>query len=151
MLEESTESFTARWREYATEAQVFARVENDPLLEVGAGGVIVHALERTGPYVPETGLNRVIIHAMTETLEPAESAARTLEVTGISRARLSGPVLLVEEPLLVVDAGVPVVVGCLGGVPAGVAAGDHVSCTVLPPLQVFVLERSPAETHDHEV
>lgn len=151
MFEESTESFTARWRAHATDARIFARVENSPLLELQAGGVIFHALERTGPYIPETGMNSVIVHAMTEEFEAAGAAAPGIEVTGISRGRLSGTVTHIGEGLAVIDAGLPVVVGCFGGLPEDLAEGDPVGCTVLPPLQVFVLERTPAATHDHEV
>jgi len=151
MIEESTESFTSRWRKHATEARIFARVENDPLLELETGGVIMHALERTGPYIPVTGTNRVILHALAESVTAAGDAGPALEVTGISRARLTGSVVQLEEPLLVVDAGLPVVVGCLHGIPAGITEGDTVTFTALPPLQVFVLEQAREAAHDHEV
>lgn len=151
MFEESVESFTARWRGEAAQVHIFSRVENDPLLELEAAGVIFHALERTGPYLPTVGPGRVIVHAITEQVRLPETEQRRLEVTGISRAHIQGPVIKVEAPFLVVDAGFPVVTGLLADDFPALKVGDFVSLEALPPLQAFVLVDSVRRVHDVEV
>lgn len=140
MFEESVDSFLARWRSLAAEVEVFSRVENDPLLEFMAGDVILHALERTNPYLPRVGRNRVIIHAVCESVAAGEPPA-LVEVTGISNIRVTAPVLRAEPPFVVVDAGFPLVVGVLGGF-GHLTAGELISFESVPPLQAFVLEET---------
>lgn len=151
MFEESVESFTARWRSEAAQVHIFSRVENDPLLELEAAGVIFHALERTGPYLPTVGPGRVIVHAITDQVQMAETGVRRLEVTGISRAHIQGQVMKVAAPFLVVDAGFPVVTGLLTDDFPALRTGDFVSLEVLPPMQAFVLVESVRRVHDVEV
>lgn len=151
MFEDSVESFTARWHAAAAEAYIFPRVENDPLLELELGGVIIHAMERTGPYLSRSGPARVIVHATADTVQAAEAGEARVEVTGISRARVNGTISRLEAPFLVVDAGFPLVVGVQQPLPAGLAAGDCVSFEALPPLHAFVLVDSVRRVHDFEV
>ena len=150
MFEESVESFTSRWQGEAVNARVFSRVENDPLLELEASGVILHALERTGPYVPKVGENRVIVHALCTTVEAAPAPETKVEITGISRMHATGQVARLEQPILVVDLGFPLVLGVLEPLGA-VSEGDWISFTALPPLQAFVLEETVRNVHDHEL
>ncbi len=152
MFEESVESFTARWRKAAAEAYIFPRVENDPLLELEAAGVIFHAMERTGPYLPSVGPGHVIVHALAEDAQVLEAPVAHMEVTGISRARISGRITHVEAPFLVVDAGFPVVTGILSQDFSKYRVDAFVAFDVLPPLQAFVLVAdSVRRVHDFEV
>ncbi len=151
MFEESAESFTSRWRSEAADARIFPKVENDPLLELEAAGVIIHAMERTGPYLSRVGPGRVIIHALTSSVEPADSDTCQVEVTGISRARFQGVVTRREERFLVVDAGFRLVVGALEEPPAELGPGSYVRFEALPPLHAFVIADSVRLEHDHEV
>lgn len=150
MFEESVESFTARWRKEAANAYIFPRVENDPLLELEAAGIIFHALERTGPYLPSVGPGQVIIHALAEEAQVLDAPAARMEVTGISRARICGRITRVEAPFLVVDAGFPVVTGILAEDFSKYEIGATVAFDVLPPLQAFVLVDSVRRVH-HDV
>lgn len=151
MFEESVESFTARWRKEAASAYIFPRVENDPLLELEAAGVIFHALERTGPYLPEVGPGHVIVHALAEDAQILDAPVSHVEVTGISRARISGRITQVNAPFLVVDAGFPVVTGILAEDFSKYQVDGFVAFDVLPPLQAFVLVDSVHRVHDFEV
>lgn len=150
MFEESVESFSSRWQAEAIRARVFPRVENDPLLELEANGVILHALERTGPYLPRVGENRVIVHALCQRVEAAPDAEPGVEVTGISRLQATGLVTRKEAHFLVVDVGFTLVLGVLER-PDSVHEGDTVSFEVLPPLQAFVLQEKVRNLHDHEL
>lgn len=151
MFEDSVESFTARWHDAAAEAYIFPRVENDPLLELELGGVIVHAVERTGPYLSRTGPARVILNATAGTVEKTDATDARVEVTGISHARVTGTVSRLEAPFLVLDAGFPLVVGVHGVLPDGLAVGQMVSFEAQPPLHAFVVVDSVRRVHDFEV
>lgn len=151
MFEESVESFTSRWRKQAAHVYIFPRVENDPLLELEAAGVIFHALERTGPYLPSVGPGHVIVHALTEQADLLDDPATRMEVTGIAGARISGRITHVEAPFLVVDAGFPVVTGILAEDFSQYEVDGFVAFNVLPPLQAFVMVDSVRRVHDFEV
>ncbi len=150
MFEESVDSFTSRWQADAASVTVFSRTENDPLLEIEAGGVILHALERTGPYLPKVGSNRVIVHALCESVEQCGEQHAHVEITGISRMKVTAAVIRNEAPFLVVDAGFPLVVGVLHELPP-LSAGDTVSFVALPPLHAFVLPEAVKRRHDSDL
>lgn len=151
VFEESTENFTARWRSEAADVRIFPRVENDPMLELEAGGVILQALERTGPYLPQVGPGRAIIHAFAQAVEQGPEGACQTEVTGISRARFQGRVTRREPGFLVVDVGFSLVAGFLEEPGDDVQVGSHVQFEALPPLHAFILVDSVHRSHDMEV
>ncbi len=152
MFEESVEGFVARWRRDAAEVHLFARVENDPLIEFQAGGAVIHALERTGPYVPHVGPANVIVHMMTEELAVDPGGVPGVEMTGVSRGSVHGSVeRIVEDRLVVVDAGFRVVVGVHAPLPFGLAEGDRVSFEILPPVQAFVISEFRTSRHSDEI
>ena len=151
MFEESAENFTARWKNDAAAVQIFPRVENDPLLEFEAGGVILQALERTGPYLAHAGPGRAVIHALTELVEPDDRSQAGVEMTGISRGRFHGRIIRREPGFLVVDVGFSLVTGVLQEPPESLQAGDMVRFEALPPLHAFVLVDSVQQSHDFEV
>jgi hypothetical protein len=148
VIEDSVEGFVARWRTHAVRATAFARAEGSPLLELGIGDAVVQTLERTGPYLAPTGAVRVVLHAMTHGFDPATEGERSLESAGLGRLELAGTVVERDGPLVVVDAGHPVVVGLDDpageSVPPGV--GAWVRCVSLAPVHAFVMppERSSA-------
>jgi len=140
MIEESPESFIARWREHAADVELFPRTEGSPLLEARAGGALVQLFERTGPYLGRPGPAKVIIHAVTDAVERLEGEAEPgIEVTGLSRFQACGRVVAAEGRVAVVDAGVPVVVGVLGHVGSPPRLGDTVRFTSRPPAHGFVV------------
>lgn len=152
MIEDSVEGFVARWRAHAARATAFARAEGSPLLELEVGGAVVQTLERTGPYAAPAGAIRVILHAVTERFEPVEPLAdveRHLHAVGLAAFEAQGPVLERDGPVVVLDAGVPVVVGLDPGATSGRAAassevampevGAWVRCVGLAPAHAFVL------------
>lgn len=142
MIEESVEGFISRWQSYATPVELFSRVEGSPLLECRAGDLIFHVFERTGPYEARPGEARLIVHAMTEEVQPAPARVRHLELLGLSRIRAQGPVLEVDTEALVLDAGFPLVVGVFAGVPERIAAADWLEFESTAPLHGFLVPGS---------
>lgn len=147
MFEESVESFIIQWRPYAADAALFAHTEGSPLLECYAAGAIFGVLERTGPYSAQSGPAKLILHVMTEQVEPLAEPERRLEVIGPSRLKASGVVVLRQGRMIVVDAGVPLVVGSFTTLPDTLAAGDWVEVRGLPPVHGFVIPKSSRTTH----
>lgn len=144
MFEESVEGFVLRWKPYAASAVLFSRTEGSPLLECLAGGVILQAFERTGPYRAHPGPARLILNPTADRLTVHDSGDKRLETLGISRLRASGLVLLREGQMLVVDAGVPLVVGVDGDLPDDLASGSWVSFESHAPVHAFVVDDRPA-------
>jgi hypothetical protein len=146
VIEDSVDGFVARWRTHAVRATAFARAEGSPLLELGIGDAVVQTLERTGPYLAPTGPVRVVLHAMTRAFAPAAHDERRLEGSGLGRVEIAGAVVERDGPLVVIDAGYPVVVGLDDPAGEGVlpGVGAWVSCVSLAPVHAFVLppERS---------
>lgn len=140
-FEDSIEGFISQWKPYAAAVQLFSRTEGNPLLECGAAGKIFHVLERTGPYQVGPGSARIIVSAAAERVEKAAETRKRLEVTGLSKIHAQGPVLLRQQRTVVVDAGIPLVVGVFAGLPDDVAAGDWLEFTSLPPLHGFVVSQ----------
>lgn len=138
MFEESIESFITQWKPYAATVQLFPHTEGSPLLEVGAAGCIFHVFERTGPYHALSGTAQLIINPVTEQVTKAEGAGKQLDVLGVSRLRVKGLVLLVRSSMVVVDAGVPLVVGVFAGTD-DVALGDWLEFESVAPVHGFLL------------
>lgn len=160
MLEDSPEGFVSRWRRHAAEVELFPRTEGSPLLEVRAAGALVQLFERTGPYLSRPGRKRAIIHPVADSLERLEPGSVRPEIvaTGLSSLYAQGTVVAMEEDVLVVDAGVPLVVGLRGGSPEGLAVGDAVRFTSAAPVHGFVVsETAPLqaqarrERHDDQI
>lgn len=141
MLEDSPESFIARWRKHAATVELFPHTEGSPLLEARAGQALVQLFERTGPYLARPGRAQVIIHPVTESVQRAddENAAPGIEVTGVSQFDVLGRVVSVEGPLVVVDAGVPLVVAVLNQPAETLEPGELVRFSNRPPAHGFVL------------
>ena len=142
MVEEGVDAFIARFKAYASDVQVAARYEGSPLLECFAGDLVVHLFERTNPYHAGTGRARVIIQpeaASCVRLEPDDPApARSAESVALSALAVTGVVALRDDPFLVVDAGIRLVVA-FDALPSEVAVGDRVRFQSRPPIHGFVL------------
>lgn len=147
MVEESPETFVARWRPFAARAHLFSRSEGSPLLEIRLAGAVLQVFERTGPYLAPPGPARVIVNPSAERIERADPGAegdgRRIEPLGISRARVHGTVLEREGEMLVVDAGAPLVVVSLEELPDDIAGGDAVRFETIAPIHGFVLPPDP--------
>ncbi|MEX2536511.1 MAG: hypothetical protein WD273_13020 [Trueperaceae bacterium] len=139
MFEESPDGFISRWRSHAAFVQIFSRTEGLPLLELEAGGAIFQVLERTGPYLAPPGNAKAIINATVDSVEIHTGGRKFVEAASIGHMRGCGIVTLREDPFLVLDVGVPLVVGFQGRVAAEVMPGVWVSFEALPPIHGFVL------------
>ncbi len=144
MLEDSIESFVTQWKPYAATAELFAHFEGSPLLECRAAGKIFHVFERTGPYLSQPGMVQMIIHPVTESVIKLADGSKQFEVIGHSQIRAQGILLLRQENILVIDAGIPLVVGVLGDLPADLNLGDWLHFESSRPIHGFVLP--PART-----
>ena len=118
---------------------VFPNTEGSPLLECQAGDVILSLLERTGPYTTLPGRASAIINVTAGEVAPSEYPVRRLEVPSVSQVVVSGLVLSREDQFLVIDAGIPLVVGVQGSVPESVSAGDWVTFEGIPPIHGFIV------------
>jgi len=148
-MEESVEHFVLQWKPYAMRVQCFARAEGSPLLEVRLPGRIVHVFERTNPYLLPPGPAMLILNPIAEQLTPTEAGTPGLEVIGLSRLRAWGRILLRQPHTVVIDAGTPLVVSVLAGVPAFMTVGDMVAFASLAPIHGFALppeKQLPAPT-----
>lgn len=141
MFEESVESFITQWRPYAADITLFPRTEGSPLLECRAGDAIFGVLERTGPYAAPPGAAKLILHVMTESVQVSDEQVQALEVSGPSRLSATGVVLLRQGQMVVVNAGVPLVVGSFSVLPDDLAAGAWVRLSTLPPVHGFLVPR----------
>ena len=139
MFEESVEGFIAQWRPYAADVTLFAHTEGSPLLECRAAGAIFSVLERTGPYLAHPGPAKLILHLSTERVGESDKQERGLEVLGPSRLNAHGLVVLRQGQMVVLDAGVPLIVGSFAPLPDTLAAGDFASVTGLAPVHGFLL------------
>lgn len=144
MFEDSVEGFIDRWRRHAVDGVAFARAEGSPLLEVAVGGAIVQLFERTGPYEAPTGPVRLIVHAVASSWTTGSDEAPALSAVSPARLRIAGEVVEVDGAMLVVDAGVPVVLGLdpRDGDQPRPSVGDRLACESLLPAQAFVLRQS---------
>jgi hypothetical protein len=140
MFEESPEAFIARWRAYAAPATIFSRVEGDPLLEFATAGVILQALDRTGPYTAGVAPALLLINPVAEQVRIQAGSEESIDVTGIARARVRGRIIHREDPFLIVQAGVPFVLGVLAELQPELQEGVHVEFDIQPPLHAFVLD-----------
>lgn len=157
MIEDSPESFIARWRDYAAQVELFPHTEGSPLLEVKAGTALLQLFERTGPYLGRPGPAKLIIHPIVDgalTCAP-EGAEPGIEATGVSSFQAVGRVVAVDGRMTVIDAGVPLVVAVLDEQIQGsaVKVGQLVSFSNRPPAHGFVLPagaaaRRPEQHHD---
>jgi hypothetical protein len=142
-MEESVEHFIVQWKPYATPVRCFPRVEGSPLVEVQVLGHILHVFERTNPYHLVPGPAMLILNPMTEQVTPTEADSPGLEVIGLSRIKAWGRILVRQPYTVVIDAGVPLVVSVLDGVPGDVALGDRVTFTSTSPIHGFALAPEP--------
>jgi len=102
-LEESPETFFARFQAHAVEVHLFPEPWGSPLLEVGVGGFILYAFDRGAPPAP-TGRVRALLHGVAREVKPWEGEA-FLELMGPAyriggKARPLGEgFYLLEEPI----------------------------------------------------
>lgn len=141
MFEESVEGFITQWRPYAADVTLFAHTEGSPLLECRAAGAIFGVLERTGPYAAHSGPAKLILHLSAEQVDESAKQERALEVLGPSRLAASGLVVLRQGQMVVLDAGVPLVVGSFAPLPDTLAAGDWAKVAGLAPVHGFLLPK----------
>ncbi len=152
------DSLVTRFAAHAATVEVSARVEGSPLLECVADDLILHVFERTGPYLAQRGPARVIIQPETASLARIEDGPavpeRRVEVVAVSLVHAQGTVTLREDPFVVVDAGIPLVVSA-DDVPDDLRVGDAVRFQSRAPVHGFVLpparQAAPALTPDEQV
>lgn len=145
MFEESTDAFMARWRNHAASVRIFSRTEGTPLLECEAGGAILQMLERTGPYLAPPGDARVIINPTAAEISLHGGGMKRLEANVIGDVRGCGEVVVRDDPFLVLDTGVPIVLGVQAPLKDEVRQGTMVSFDAVPPIHAFVLPKPKAQ------
>ena len=150
MVEEGVDAFIARFKAHACDVQLASRYEGSPLLECFAGDLVLYLFERTNPYHAASGRARVIVHpeaASCTRLDADDPApARTVESVGASALSVSGVVDVREDPFLIVDAGVRLVVA-VDALPAELAVGDRVRFESRAPVHGFVLPPERGGAH----
>ena len=158
MVEDGMDSLVARFAAHAATVEVSARVEGSPLLECVTDDLILHVFERTGPYLAARGPARVIIQPETASLtrleHVPEATERQIEVVAVSEFHVQGTVTMRDDPFVVVDAGIPLVVS-VDDVPADLRVGDAVRFQSRAPVHGFVLpperQAAPTLTPDEQV
>ena len=152
MIEESPESFIARWRRFAADVEMFAHTEGSPLLECRAGGTVLQLLERTGPYLTRPGLAKVIINPVAERLERVAEAdaSASLESRGLSDIVAVGRVVAHEGQIVVIDAGVPLVAYVRSWEEPAPGDGEFVRLASDGPVHGFVLSHEHALQRRHD-
>lgn len=141
MFEDSPEAFVQRWRPYAAQVELFAHTEGSPLLELATDHAVLQVLERTGPYLATPGPATAILNPTTDRLGADAAPGKELEASGVASLRARGLVLLRDDPFVVVDAGVPLVVGVEGDLPE-VGPGDWVEFESRAPVHGFLIPPS---------
>lgn len=139
MIEDSVESFIARFKPYAAPVTIFSHTEGSPLLECLFVKTIIQVFERTGPYVSRVGKVRMIVNPNTERLLLSDVTQKQVLVVGTSRLQVNGLVLDRDDDVVIVDVGQPLVVGVLGEVAEPVTAGDWVSFESVAPVHGFIV------------
>lgn len=142
MIETGVDAFVVRWRKRAAEAVLFGRPEGSPLLEIDCGGAIVQLLERTHPYASVPGRTKVIVNPTAATLEPAAAdAIPSLDVPSMGALAGTGAVVEIDDHVLVLDVGVPIVLACEDAAHTQRwSVGDLVRFESKPPVHGFVVQ-----------
>jgi hypothetical protein len=142
MIEDGVDTLVARFARHAANVRLAARVEGSPLLECLADTFVLHVFERTGPYLVAGGPARVILQPETDTLETMAEGdpapVHALEVTAVSAIAVHGVVQVRDDPFVVVDGGVPLVVS-VDRIPVGLRQGQRVRFQSRSPVHGFVL------------
>ncbi len=82
---------------------------------------------------------RIIINPMADAVTVAGGGITALEATGLSRLHGSGLVVATEDRVLVVDVGVPLVIGVGSEIAATIASGDWVTFDTVPPIHGYLV------------
>lgn len=144
MIEDGPDAFVKRWREYASDAVLFARAEGSPLLEAQVAGTVVQLFERTNPYLGAPGAARVLVNPTATLIERVDEEARELVVPTRGTVAGRGRVVDAEGRIVVVDAGAPIVLACDPASPADVATvGAWVRFEAALPIHGFVVSGPP--------
>ncbi len=138
-----------RFRNEAADVEIFPRVENDPMLEFAAGGLVLLGLERTGPYETHPGPGRLLVTAVTDAVSSGGEPGPHLEALGLSRIRARGMITRVHEPHVVVDIGFPFVLGVRDF--SALHEGEVIEFDTEAPLHVFNIAESRRQLHGDEV
>lgn len=140
MIEDGPDAFVKRWREYASDAVLFARAEGSPLLEAELGGTVVQLLERTNPYLACPGAAVLLVNPTAALIEVTEEASPELVVPTRGALAGRGRVVAADGHIVVVDAGTPIVLACEDVPQQDVTeTGAWVRFEAAPPIHGFVL------------
>lgn len=142
MVEEGVDALVARFKGEACDVELSPRYEGSPLLECFAGELVLHLFERTNPYHSGAGKARVIIQPEAERcerLEPDDPAPmHGAEPVALSALAVTGVIQRRDDPFLVVDAGIRLVVAVDVLTPE-LQVGDRVRFQTRAPVHGFVL------------
>lgn len=127
-VEESPETFFARFQAYAVRAYLFPEPWGSPLLEALVEGTIVYAFDRGTPPAP-TGPTRILLHGVVAEAKPLEEAPFIERKK--DRYRLGGEAVPLGEGFYLLKAPLPVVVY------AEVSLPERAEVLLHPPLMLF--------------
>ncbi|TBH21434.1 hypothetical protein [Thermus thermamylovorans] len=127
-IEESPESFFARFQEHALVAHLFPEPWGSPLLEVLAEGHLVYAFDRGAPPAP-TGKQPVLLHGVVREARPLEREP-FLEREGAAY-RLGGRAVFLGEGFYLLQGPLRVVLH------AEVPLPESAEVLLWPPLMLF--------------
>ncbi len=147
LMEDSVEGFLLHYKPYAANVEILPKTEGSPLLEVVANHKVLHLLERTPPYGSKPGKAQVIVNPMTQTLSKSDESVKSITVPALSKMRVQGVVLEVLLDAVIIDAGVPLVVSLLDGIPETLAPGDFVSFDSVSPIHGFVIQKEEQRSY----
>ncbi|MFN4072934.1 MAG: hypothetical protein ACK4G4_05900 [Thermus sp.] len=127
-IEESPETFFARFRAHAVEAHLFPEPWGSPVLEVMVRGQMLYAFDRGAPPAP-TGVVQVLLHGVVRQAKPLKGEG-FLGREGASY-RLGGKATPLGEGFYLLEAPVPVLVY------AEVPLPEEAEVLLWPPLMLF--------------
>ncbi len=145
MLEDSVENFILQWKTYAATVKVYPKTEGSPLLECFANNQVFYLFERTNPYESSVGTKQVIIHPVAKHLQLTTETKKEISTTDVSELEATGLIIDRSKYMVVVDAGVPLVVGYKEPLPDEVVTGEWLELTSTRPIHGFVV---PVERQD---
>ncbi len=150
MLEDSVENFVLQWKPYAAAVQIYPKIEGSPLLECFASGRVFYLFERTSPYESSLGTRQVIVHPVAESLELIKATTKEINITGISQLQAKGLIVYRSKHIVVIDAGIPLVVGSLEALTDEVVTGEWLEVTSIEPVHGFVIPSERKEKRFEE-
>ena len=139
MLEDSVENVVLQWKTYAATVKIYPKTEGSPLLECFANNQVFYLFERTSPYESSVGTRQVIINPVAKHLQLTNETKKEINTIDISALEATGLIIYRGKHMVVVDAGLPLVVGYTEPLPDEIVTGEWLELTTIRPIHGFVV------------